>query len=370
MSLDAAGAPSGTVVDTFGEDTSLLCFSAVPVAGEALAVGLSNATPSCAVLLHIEATIAGLGVRPDDPPIVWEALTHTGWTACEVDRGRSDDIWGLNKSGNLMLHVPPGTSRARSPACGQAGCDVEWCPRPGQAPYTASPSVSAISVATIGGTVDAVHAEEITNETVGTSDGTAGQRFALARGPVIADGVPIVVDVIRPIKGSQDAGGAPAAGDGEIAISTGSAQEAVLEEWTEVAHFGASAPADPHVMLDAVAGEVCFGPVVRLADGGLQRYGARPVNGAVIRIRRYAIGGGQRGNVDARTIVRLKSAVPGVAAIETVLRHEAVQIPKRSTKPRFVPLSRCTPAIERSRARTSSTSPVNPPPCWRGHGVW
>src|SRR5664279_5675540 len=64
--------------------------------GDALMVGLSEAVPSCAITLRIKASIEGVGVDPDRPPLVWEAWDGAGWTACEVDR---DGTGGLNRDG-------------------------------------------------------------------------------------------------------------------------------------------------------------------------------------------------------------------------------------------------------------------------------
>ena len=164
----------------------------------------------------------------------------------------------------------------------------------------------------------------------------------------------------------------PAAGDGEIAASTGSAARSRSRGVDGGRPLRRQRPRrSARRCWTPSPGEVCFGPVVRLADGGLQRYGARPVNGAVHpnpSVRRSAAASAAT-STPARSPASSRRS-PASRRSRTVLRHAAVQIPKRSTKPRCVPLSRCTLAIERSRARTSSTSPVNPPPCWRGHGVW
>ena len=68
------------------------CFSAAPVAGESVLIGLTEAVPSCAVLLRLEAKTAGVGVRPDNPPWAWEAWTETGWQACEIEKDRNTPI--------------------------------------------------------------------------------------------------------------------------------------------------------------------------------------------------------------------------------------------------------------------------------------
>ncbi|MEA2503970.1 MAG: hypothetical protein QOG36_1013, partial [Actinomycetota bacterium] len=81
------------------------CFDAAPKPGDALMVGLSNAVPSCAVLLELDCVIEGVGVDPRNPPIVWEAWNGHEWAACELDR---DTTGGLNRNGEVVLHVPSG----------------------------------------------------------------------------------------------------------------------------------------------------------------------------------------------------------------------------------------------------------------------
>ena len=51
------------------------CFSEMPTPGDALLIGLSNAVPSCAVLLRVDCRVSGVGVDPNNPPYVWEAWT-------------------------------------------------------------------------------------------------------------------------------------------------------------------------------------------------------------------------------------------------------------------------------------------------------
>ena len=79
------------------------CFQSSPQPGDALLVGLSNAVPSCAVVIRMNCRVRGVGVRPDWPPLIWEAWTGSGWTACDLDR---DDTGGMNKAGDVVLHVP------------------------------------------------------------------------------------------------------------------------------------------------------------------------------------------------------------------------------------------------------------------------
>ncbi len=80
--------------------------------------------------------------------------------------------------------------------------------------------------------------------------------------------------------------------------------------------FAESGPDDLHFRLDHVAGEVQFGPAVRLADGSLRHYGAVPPRGATLLLTSYRSGGGRRGNVTAGQVRVLKTSVPYVARVE------------------------------------------------------
>ena len=58
-------------------------------------------------------------------------------------------------------------------------------------------------------------------------------------------------------------------------------------DWVERPNFAASEEDDDHFVVDAVNGEIQFGPAVRLADGSVRHYGAVPPKGAVVRIPLY-----------------------------------------------------------------------------------
>ena len=64
------------------------CFQSSPQPGDALLIGLSNAVPSCAVVIRMDCRVRGVGVRPDWPPLIWEAWTGSGWTAVRPRPGR------------------------------------------------------------------------------------------------------------------------------------------------------------------------------------------------------------------------------------------------------------------------------------------
>ena len=268
-------------------ETPLAAFSTTPVPEDAFYIGLDVAVPRCAIRLDVVAATEGVGVNPKRPPLVWEAWCDEGWVECE----QSDDATGgLNASGNIVLHVP-----ARHDISVVAERAAGWLrarvvePESGQPPYTASPVIEALAACTVGGTVAAVNATVLEEETLGESEGVAGQRFPLARGPVVASVEDPVVEV------SSDDG---------------------WTEWKRVEHFAESGEDDAHYLLDFAAGEVVFGPLVRLPDGTTRRYGAVPALGTAVRIRGYAVGGGTRGNLPVGAVVSLGSSIPFVTSVE------------------------------------------------------
>jgi predicted phage baseplate assembly protein len=291
-SFERAGAMSagGEVVD---HSTALLaggefeCFQASPQPGDALLVGLSNAVPSCAVVIRMNCRVRGVGVRPDWPPLIWEAWTGTGWTACDLDR---DETGGMNKAGDVVLHVPENheTSILARNRAGWLRCRL-LVPEDKQPTYTQSPIIVSLSAFTIGGTASTVHAQVVRNEDIGISDGTPAQRFPLQRRPVVPWEEPGVLQVI------DDTG---------------------ATDWTPVEHFAESAVADNCFHVDAFDGEVQFGPAVRQGDGALRQYGAIPPKGAHLRLTVYRTGGGVSGNVATGQVRVLKTSVPYVARVE------------------------------------------------------
>ena len=267
--------------------TSFFCFDKVPKPNDVLLIGLSEAVPSCAVTLRLRCDIEGVGVDPENPPLLWEAWDGYAWSACEVDR---DGTGGLNRDGDLVLHVPKShaVSVINQQRAGWLRARV-LKPEPDQPTYSASPTINGLSAFTIGGTSEAVNAELVENELLGASEGVPGQRFSLKHRPVVPGGAAAILEVSG-IDGWQ--------------------------EWTQVQDFVDSQPDDHHFVLDAVAGEVQLGPGVREPDGALRNYGAVPPKGARLRLRSYLIGGGGHGNVARNTISVLKSSIPYVSKVQ------------------------------------------------------
>lgn len=268
--------------------SSFQCFSPHPEPGEVLLVGLSVAVPRCAVSLRFDCSIEGIGVDPEWPPLAWEASDGNSWVECEVDR---DTTGGLNRAGEVVLHVPPShvMSLEHQLRAGWLRARVTD-PEEGQPFYSNSPMIKKLEANTVGGTIDAVQAEVVDEEVVGLSEGVAGQRFGVARTPVVPAGEPVVLEV--------------------------SDEEEGWQEWEEVPDFSGSGPDDRHFVLDRVSGEVELGPSVREPDGTLVYYGAVPPKGAVLRLRRYHTGGGRQGNVSAGAIRVCRTPIPYVSRVE------------------------------------------------------
>jgi predicted phage baseplate assembly protein len=263
------------------------CFSAAPAVGDALLIGLSDAVPHCAVVLRMGCQVSGRGVDPRRPPVLWEAWTEEGWVACDVD---SDDTGGLNKPGDVILHVPGGhqASIIARQRAGWLRCRLIQA-EPDQPTYTASPQILSVTAFTVGGTVPTVHAEVVRGEILGRSDGTPAQHFTLQQRPVLPSEEPATITAMH--------------GDR-------------TQTWTEVPHFALSGPGDHHFRIDRYAGEIQFGPAVRAADNDLLYYGAIPQPGAVLQLESYRTGGGQSGNVGRGLVRVLKTSVPYVSRVE------------------------------------------------------
>lgn len=278
------GSDNQTTAFELGEEFAV--FDEPPQLDDALLIGLRDPAPSCAVRVDFDGETSGVGVNPKYPPLVWEAWTGDDWEECLVT---TDETGGFNRPGRIVVHVP-----AHHEASVIDEQHAGWLrvrviePLPGQAAYSSSPVVRSMAAGTVGATAAAVHGEIVEYEELGESEGVPGQRFDLSRAPVLAGAHPATLEV--------------ATDDG-------------WQEWTRVDGFAASGPGDRHFVLDWVAGQVEFGPAVRLPDRSLRGYGAVPARGATIRMRRYYSGGGARGNVARYAVDTLKGSIPFVAGV-------------------------------------------------------
>ena len=283
------------VTDSLSAGQDVLLFSPRPSPGDSFYVGLSNAVPSCVVAVRFLGQVEGYGINPDRAPRLWQAWDGAQWIACEIER---DETGGFNRAGVVVLHVPAGhtASTIASKRGGWLRC-VVTAPAPGENPYDASPRVERIEAFTVGGTVAVIHGEEVHWETIGVSEGVAGQEFQLQHGPVVLAPDEEVIDAI--VESSDS---------GDLVASS--------EEWTRVDGFASCGPDDRVFTIEPVTGTVRFGPALREPDGTIRRYGAVPPVGAVLRVRTYRTGGGRAGNVAAHAIRSLRSSLPSIHSVE------------------------------------------------------
>ena len=281
-------------------------FSAKPQVGDALYFGFRN-DPSNHILgfdMDFEEK-QGDGVVPQMPPYVWEASTGESddgnrWQICTCDN-KEDTTLGMNQAGRIRIRLPE--------EMGQATVDEKklyWVRvrvkeitpedrRRGMKPYTKSPQLRQVSVATWGGTVHATNARWVEKEALGQSDGSPGQRFQLQCTPILKqkhDDETLIVQFEDEMK------------------------QTIKQTWTRVPDFAESEPDDLHYTLDSITGELRLGPALRKSDAEFKRYGAIPPRGANLIFERYRYGGGAEGNVQVGILNTLKTAIPYIARVE------------------------------------------------------
>ena len=268
-------------------------FQAVPAENNALYLGYGEELNALTVVLAIQCTIEGVGVDPRNPPLAWEYWDgeQERWAPLGLE---SDTTGGLNIDGQVILHIPS-TNAMRD----VNGTHASWIrcraikPASTQRAYSSSPMVTSVVSDSIGCTVPASHAQPISDELLGRSDGKPGQRFQLQNVPVL----------------SREPG---------ETVEVETENEGEFEQWQEVRDFAASRPDDCHFVCDSVSGEIQFGPSIRQPSGQEHQYGGVPPAGRRIRFSAYRSGGGVIGNVGEGTIRVLKSSIPYVDSVNNL----------------------------------------------------
>ena len=270
-------------------------FSTVPQVDDALYFGFNNDLSHHILGFEMDFDPAGgAGIDPTMPPYVWEASSGRSdvrWNRCDVE---IDTTNGMNTTGRVQIHLPEmgkydfgkGNNfwvRARIREID------EQERRDGMRPYEKTPWLRKAVVATWGGAVNATHAQKVTHEFLGQSDGTPGQTFTLQFSPVLerAEKERLVVQI-----------------DNEP-----------QQIWTEVNDFADADAGARHYILDGRTGVLRLGPAVRQQDGTIKLYGAIPPRYANLVYIQYRYGGGQVGNVQTGILNTLKTGIPFVAKV-------------------------------------------------------
>lgn len=264
-------------------------FSSEPRPGDAFYVGLSKAAAHCIIRLEVDARIEGIGVDPLRPPLVFEAWDGRQWVGVEL---LSDTTGGFNRKGSIELALD------EHQMSNLAGVDAGWIrtrvveTEGDQPAYKESPTVRSVTVATIGGRASATHCQIVSDETLGRTTGTPGETFRTNRAPLTAGQDDLAIELSSP--------------DG-------------WERWNRVETFANHGPDERIFTLDAVTGELRFGPMIRLPDGSVRSFGATPDAGATVRIPEYLTGGGSAGNLDAGELRILRTSIPFVSKVENIV---------------------------------------------------
>src|SRR3954453_23528391 len=234
----------GVLVDVWDElryeGGAVVCFPSDPLTpGDAFYVGFENSLAGNAIRLTVGASVEGIGVDPANPPLAWQVWSGEAWIDVPV---HTDTTGGLNRDGAVQLLVP----MAHEPLT-VGGSRAYWLrarlldAAPGQPPYHASQQIRSIHAESLGGTVAAEHAVDEAGESLGRSDGTPGQSFAVRRAPVLPRREDEAVRLVG-IDGSVD-------------------------DWTEVEDFTLSAATCRHVVSNRATGVRRFRRRVCYADG-------------------------------------------------------------------------------------------------------
>lgn len=270
-------------------------FSPVPQGDDALYFGFESDLSHHILGLEMECDPAGgAGIVPALPPYVWEASTGDKdhrWLPCPVEM---DTTGGMNTPGRIQIHLPKmGKYHVNEQSLYWVRVRVkEISPaeeRDGMLPYQVSPRLRHATVSSWGGTVQTTHAQQVVQEFLGRSDGSAGQRFKLQMTPILRrrPGEHLTVQV----------------------------ENEAPQVWQEVVDFADATATDRHYTLDGVTGELRLGPAVRQPDGTIKLYGAIPPRGSNLIFERYRYGGGQSGNVQKGVLNTLKTSIPYIARV-------------------------------------------------------
>ena len=264
-----------------------LPFGSRPQAGSALLIGLTGDAPiGPSLSIGIEpvaldgppppASSGGLLATADLPQafLSWEYFDGGTFQPFEVIQ---DQTRGLQQTGIVELAAPD-RWRAGTPDGVTSDAPLRWLRvRLVHGEFERAPRLSLLSL----NVAHALAVRTIRDEVLQFVPGSQRRRMLLAQRPVLVDSLELVIS-----SGGLDA------------------QETI---WQRVVDLDAAGPSDQVYEFDAATGEISFGDGVR---GALVPPGFRNVVA-----RRYQVGGGAAGAVDAEEISRLRQSVPFLTGV-------------------------------------------------------
>lgn len=262
--------------------------------GDVVYFGFEQPLARALIRAHFSvSTVRGLGIDPDEPPLIWEASTSSsaGWRRCRM-RG-VDTSAGMNRHGTMDVQIgdvhEPMPLRGTERELYWIRVRIDLESREVEHVYMASPVLQSIAFTTIGGTIHAANAVRHERQAVGVSDGLPGQRIRLHDAVLGAGGRTVEVWV----------------GD------------AFDEPWEVRDDFAGATESSKVLVVDEAAGEIAFGPLLHQESGLPRQCGAVPPAGATIYAS-YSVGGGPDGNVPAGRITSLQTAITAVDRVTNV----------------------------------------------------
>lgn len=248
------------------------------------------------IRLEARSTVAA----GDKPRLSWDYSSAAGWLDLQV----RDESGALTRPGLVEFLGPPAFSRRT-----EFGINAYWVRAVWDSGrYSLEPQLHSLLL----NTVMAAHALTVIDETLGSSDGSAGQTFHTAHAPVL-EGQRLEVREPELPSAAEHQKLQTESGEDSIirrAAGTGEAQE-IWVRWIAVPDFYASGQRDRHYVMESLSGEIRFGDGL---NGMIPHFGSGNV-----KMTLYRTGGAEAGNKPAGTITQLKTTVPYV---EKVVNYE------------------------------------------------
>lgn len=300
-------------------------FVELPESGQTLYVGFDGPLENGPLSLFF-ATDGHIYPRSFDPGVQWEYCTDPGvfeWEKLDFDDGTD----GLTERGMVEFTLPTPTE-----AFELFGRTQHWI----RARVTSDQFVVEDSQTSTDGAVDdgtedtgrprdpptlegifanttwAYNTVTVTDEVLGSSDGSYEQSFVCSQAPIID--LTLWVDEFETLSaGERRRLRERQPGDVSEAYDSRGELEAFWVQWDAVDDFLDSGPQDRHFVVDRTVG------TVRFSGGDNGRIPPRGVDNVKAT---YTTGGGTDGNVDAATVTELKSSISLVESVTNPLPAE------------------------------------------------